>query len=127
MVTGQGPANAIGSRPGHRPHVARGLREPRGHREGRTRPALAARERPWSVPVLARGAVSFAHPAHTRVRTRRLDVWEGTHHHRRMPLGHGRGRRDFHFLLCRLFSVNGLDNKQWATFVIEKVRRRSGC
>lgn len=54
MVTGQGPANAIGSRPGHRPHVARGLREPRGHREGRTRPALAARERPWSVPVLAR-------------------------------------------------------------------------
>lgn len=80
-----------------------------------------------ACPSWPEGAVSFARPARTRVRTRRLDVWEGTHHHRRMPLGHGRGRRDFHFLLCRLFSVNGLDNKQRATFVIEKVRRRSGC
>lgn len=93
MATGRGPADPIGSRPGHRPHVARGLREPRGHREGRTRPALAARERPWSVPVLARGAVSFARPARTRVRTRRLDVWEGTHHDRLADASGARERK----------------------------------
>lgn len=46
MSAGRGAAKPISTRPGHCPQVARGLWEPRGHREGRTRSVFAAAEYP---------------------------------------------------------------------------------